>query len=236
VKALALEDRRGNRAVIAQAGFPVTHQISDFAAAQLMKTYALERASILFVGQVINLLGAPWAIVNRPEPEAASHPGEANQDRALSDVSAAASEFTTAIAAALGNLDTARLLSDGSSLAVLTSDGHCLAAIRPDAAFAAPAEPCPTGRPVRSPIRAAFRTVDLTHGLQQRTAPFRAYPIQALALGKDFAILALGGDAPVSDFRVKGLTVAPFSNDDEPYPGDLRVREAIRQTLARVGR
>ncbi|MGD0498279.1 MAG: hypothetical protein ABSC23_07570 [Bryobacteraceae bacterium] len=221
VKALALEDRRGARAVIAQGEFPVTQQISDFAAAQLMKAYGLERGAILLRWTGVGQAGSLRRVGNPPDGSSAS---------------AAASDFMTAIGAALGAMDTARLMSDGASLAVLTTDGRCLAAIRLDASFASVAEPCPSGRPVRSPIRAAFRTVDITQGLQPRNAPFRVYPVQALALGKEFAILGLGGDAPVSDFRAKGLIVAPFSSDDGPYPSDPRVREAIRGALAQVGR
>lgn len=46
-KALALEDRRGHRAVIVTAGFDVPLSVADSVAAQAMKEYGLERASIL---------------------------------------------------------------------------------------------------------------------------------------------------------------------------------------------
>ncbi len=50
VEALALEDRQGARALIAQADFPVSLQLSDLVAAQAMKAYGLARGAILLRG------------------------------------------------------------------------------------------------------------------------------------------------------------------------------------------
>jgi hypothetical protein len=47
VKALALEDRRGTRAVFATAEFRVSQSVSDFIAAQLAKAYGVDRAGLL---------------------------------------------------------------------------------------------------------------------------------------------------------------------------------------------
>lgn len=53
VKALALEDRRGTRAVFATAEFRVSQSLSDFIAAQVVKAYGVDRAALLLhsVGQ-----------------------------------------------------------------------------------------------------------------------------------------------------------------------------------------
>jgi hypothetical protein len=50
VKALVLEDRRGNRAAFAEAAFTVTRAVSDVAAARVMQALALDRAEILIRG------------------------------------------------------------------------------------------------------------------------------------------------------------------------------------------
>ena len=63
----------------------------------------------------------------------------------------------------------------------------------------------------------------------------RAYPVQAIALGRRATILALGGDVPASQFHAPGIIVAAFSNDTAPMPDDPRVAATIRQVLARVG-
>jgi len=47
VKALALEDRRGHRAVFATAEFPLSQSVSDFIAVQVLKAYGVDRAGLL---------------------------------------------------------------------------------------------------------------------------------------------------------------------------------------------
>jgi hypothetical protein len=47
VHALALEDRRGTRAVFATAEFRVTQAVADFIAAQVLKAYDVDRAALL---------------------------------------------------------------------------------------------------------------------------------------------------------------------------------------------
>ena len=47
VKALALEDRRGNRAVFATAEFRMSQSVSDFIAAQVLRAYGVDRAALL---------------------------------------------------------------------------------------------------------------------------------------------------------------------------------------------
>jgi hypothetical protein len=49
VKALALEDRRGTRAVFATVEFRVSPSVSDFIAAKLLKAYGVDRAGLLLV-------------------------------------------------------------------------------------------------------------------------------------------------------------------------------------------
>lgn len=47
VKALALEDRRGTRAVFATVEFRLSQSLSDFIAAQVLKAYGVDRAALL---------------------------------------------------------------------------------------------------------------------------------------------------------------------------------------------
>ncbi len=47
-QALAIEDRRGNRAVILNVDFPVPLAVADPIAAEVLKSYGLDRAALLF--------------------------------------------------------------------------------------------------------------------------------------------------------------------------------------------
>ena len=47
VKALALEDRRGTRAVFATVEFRVSQSVADFIAVQVLKAYGVDRAALL---------------------------------------------------------------------------------------------------------------------------------------------------------------------------------------------
>jgi hypothetical protein len=47
VKALALEDRRGTRAVFATVEFRISQSLSDFIAVQVLKAYGVDRAALL---------------------------------------------------------------------------------------------------------------------------------------------------------------------------------------------
>jgi hypothetical protein len=194
VKALVLEDRRGNRAVFTEAGFPISRALSDFIAAQLVREHNLDRAAIV-------LRGTGDAA---PQPEAVA----------------------AAVASALHNLDPAAATFDGAVISIRTPDGACL--------FAIPPGTCTEGRPVRSPIRAAFQMVEADGGLQKRGDARAAYPVQAIALGKEAAVLALGGDARYP--ATKGLVLVPFANDTVAAPAGERLSDAIRRVLSRVGR
>ena len=199
VRAVVLEDRQGNRAIIADAGFTITLAVADHIAAQLLKSYPLNRAGILLHSTAS---GDPA-------------PGDA----------------ITAIAAALGDLSPARVFFDGSIFSITSEEGECRAVFFP----VAPAG-CSGGERVRAPMRAAFQVVEPSHGLQRRNESPPAYPVQAIAFGKQAAILALGGNAPAARFRAKGLIVLPECNDHSPFPADSLVTAAIRQVLARAGR
>jgi hypothetical protein len=179
VKALALEDRRGNRAVFATVEFRVSQSVSDFIAAQVLKAYGVDRAALLLHSAA---------------------PGEPAPDDAV-----------TAIGAALGGLEPAVLRSSGGAVSITAPDGRCRATLAAHGAVAF--ERCGAGEPVRAPIRAAFQMVDPAHGLQQRGDPVPSSSVQAIALGKQFVMLAVAGDRD-----------------------DARVSAAVRQVLARVGR
>jgi len=138
-------------------------------------------------------------------------------------------DLLTAISAALGRLEPAAVTFNGESISVTAPDGRCLASFFP-LAF----ERCRGGKPVRSPIRAAFQIIDLTHPLQQRGEIPPAYPIQAVAFGKQATILALGGEAPADRFRAPHRLVVTRANDSAPYPDEPRLTDAIRRLLERV--
>jgi hypothetical protein len=208
-KALALEDRAGARAVIAQAGFSVTLEISDLAAARLIEAYGLDRGSIL-------LLGAA--------------PGGPSVNTGV-----AANELATAAAAALGHLEAARLTVNGDFFSILGEGGRCVGVLRA-ASLDLSGTGCAEGKTVRSPIRPAFRVIEFRQPLIGRDAVTRSYPVQAIALGKELALLGLGGDAPLAEFRAEGRIAFQHANDDVS-PTDLAaLKAAVREVLARVGR
>src|SRR5262249_47403789 len=105
-------------------------------------------------------------------------------------------------------------------------DGRCWIAI--------PSGPCTEGVTVRSPVRAAFQMVETETGLQKRGEVRAMYPVQAIAFGKEAAILALGGagEYPVP----KGVVLVRLGNAGVAAPAVGRFTEAIRRVLARVGR
>jgi hypothetical protein len=200
-RAVALEDRAGVRAVIAEADFAITRHISDAVAARAMLAYGLDRDTLVLRGA-----GAGPAV-------------------RLDDL-------LDAIGAALGALQPAALRLHRGSLWV----GRAIAAIGPEGAISMGAAAAPEAQEIYGPIRAAFQMVDLTEGLRRRDYTLQLVPVQAISFGKQAAILALPGDAPVADFREEGLIVAPFCNDNAAFPDNPRVREAIRGALRRVGR
>ena len=85
-------------------------------------------------------------------------------------------------------------------------------------------------------IRAAFQMVEPAHGLQKRGETVRAFPVQAIALGKQVIVLALSGEAALPEgVNPRGLIFAPFSNEAAAAPPqDARVRAAVQRVLARV--
>lgn len=193
VKAVVVEDRRGTRAVFAEADFEITQAIADFVAARLVDTYDLPRAFLLLRG--VGLRPA--------QPE----------------------DLFTAVAAALGTLEPAEVRIHGINLSV-TIGRRCQPIIGD----------CAGGASVHGPIRAAFQMVEPTHGLLHRTEPLHAYPVQAIALGKDLVIVALSGPSGLpQEFAARGLLFVPHANDSAAPPDDPRIREAIRRVLSRVG-
>jgi hypothetical protein len=179
VKALALEDRRGTRAVFATVEFRISQSVSDFIAAQVVKAYGVDRAGLLLTS----------AGQGDPAPD----------------------DAVAAIGAALGGLEPAVLRSSGEAVSVTTPDGRCRATLAANGVVAF--ERCGAGEPVRTPIRAAFQIVDPLHALRPRGEPVRSSSVQAIALGKQFLVLAVEGERD-----------------------DAHVSASVRQVLARVGR
>jgi hypothetical protein len=131
----------------------------------------------------------------------------------------------TAITGALGTLEPASVRFDGTTISIL-ADARCIAAL--------PAGACAGGTRVRPPIRAAFQMIEAQRGLQARGEVRESYPVQAISLGKEAAILGLGGDARYPATR--RLVVIPFANDTAPPPAGSVVEAGARRVLSLVGR
>ena len=206
ITAHAIEDRHGHAIAIVRTSFPVTRALSDLAAAEIMKAYKLERGDILLRGT----------------PSGSAEP------------STVAPEILNALGTALNSLNPVRILSREGTLSVTLADGRCLASIAPSAGLRP--EGCTGGNPVRGPIRTAFRIAEPVRKLALRSELPAAYPVQAIALGREVAILALGGDSQSFAANFPGLTVLPFSNDTQAPPDDPQIRAAIRSVLEAIGR
>ena len=63
VRAVVIEDRRGARAIFAEAEFPITRSVSDFVAIQLVKAHELDRAAVVLSGTG-DAAGEPAAILD----------------------------------------------------------------------------------------------------------------------------------------------------------------------------
>lgn len=131
-------------------------------------------------------------------------------------------DVVSAVTEAFRSLMPAIVTYDGAFLSVAALDGKCLHG------------GCAPGVRVPSPIRTAFQMVEPEHGLQSRTTLPVGYPVQAIALGKEVAILGLSGAANYP--ATKGLIVIRFANDSRTAPESPRIAGAIRRVLARVGR
>jgi hypothetical protein len=117
--------------------------------------------------------------------------------------------------------------------ALAPADGRCLGSLNEDGAVDAAG--CGEGIEVNGVIRAAFQMVEPSHALLKRGEVARAFPVQAIALGKQVTILALSGAALPEGLTQRGLIFSPFSNEAAPPPlQDARVRAAIQRVLARV--
>ena len=134
----------------------------------------------------------------------------------------------------MGSLAEAEVRYGHRSLSVTGVGGACLASLSPDGALGL--ETCPEGHAVTGTIRAAFQMVEPAHTLQQRDGPLpRAFPVQAIALGRQVTILALSGEAAMpAGIDPRGLIFAPFSNEAAVAPQDARLRAAVLSVLARV--
>jgi hypothetical protein len=132
-------------------------------------------------------------------------------------------EIVSAVEQALSRLEPATATFDGV-LSVRSVDGRCLATLYP-----ARLDGCRGGIPVRGPIRAVFQMLDVPHRLGAMAS---AYPVQAVAIGRQVTVLALGGDVAPGRFAAAGRMVVPFANDTEVMPEGFEAR--IEGVLKRV--
>jgi hypothetical protein len=102
------------------------------------------------------------------------------------------------------------------SLSIAAGD-RCVGAVSPDGALSPTG--CSDGAAITGDIRAAFQMVEPAHGLQKRGETVRAFPVQAIALGKQVVVLALSGEAALPEgVNPRGLIFAPFSNEAVAAP------------------
>jgi hypothetical protein len=101
VKALALEDHRGHRAVFATAEFRISPSVSDFIAAQVVKAYGVDRAALLL---------------------RSAGPGEPAPDDAVAAVGAALGGLEPAVVRSSGG-GVSITAPDGRCRATLAADG-----------------------------------------------------------------------------------------------------------------
>ena len=141
-------------------------------------------------------------------------------------------DLVSAVAAALGMLAPATVRYGDGALSVTSAGGRCLAVMRADASLTF--DGCGSGLLVRGPIRSALQFVEPAHGLVRRNVAPPSHPVQAIALGKQVTILALGGEVPPGSFAAQDRIVASFANDAAPLPGTPEIAAAIRHVLARV--
>jgi hypothetical protein len=207
-RALVLEDARGNRAVFAQAEFRITQSLADFAAARLLSSQP-PASQALDRAAILFRWGGIGARPAQPD------------------------DLVTAITAALAALQPATVRYGHRVLSVSAGE-TCLGSLNEDGVVGTSG--CSEGPEVAGLIRAAFQMVEPSHALLKRGEIPRAFPIQAIALGKQVTILALSGESLLPEgINPRGLIFSPFSNHDAPPPlQDARVHTAIQRVLARV--
>jgi hypothetical protein len=204
-RVLAIEDARGVRAVFAEAEFRFTQQLADAIAVQVMKDHDMDRAGLLL----------HWS-------------GMGNRPPQPDDVVAAIDE-------AFAKMEPAVLRYAHRGLSVLSQEfEHCLGSLNPDAMLSF--EGCrQDGAEISGGIRAAFQMVEPVHALLKRGETVRAYPVQAIALGKVVTILALSGEASLPEgVNPRGTIFASLSNESIAPPNDERLAEAVKRVLART--
>jgi hypothetical protein len=141
-------------------------------------------------------------------------------------------DLVTAVTSAYHALEAAEVRY-GHRLLTVAAGERCIATLGPDGALSTGG--CSDGVTVSGTIRAAFQMVEPSHGLQKRGEIVRAFPVQAIALGKQVTVLALSGEAALPlGVNPRGLIFAPFSNEASTAPQDEKVRTAVQRVLARV--
>jgi hypothetical protein len=194
-RAVVIEDRRGFRAVFAEADFVVTRAVSDLVAVQLVKAGGLERAGIVI--------------------------------RGVGSGAADADEIVGVVAQALLKLDAATVSYAAGAISVGAAGGGCVATLYPVRLGG-----CRAGVETHGAIRAAFQMIDVPHGLQGRDVEARAYPVQAVAIGKRATVLALGGVVAEGRFAGAGRVVVGGANDSGAMPDGIE--GAVARVLRRV--
>jgi hypothetical protein len=143
-------------------------------------------------------------------------------------------DVVAAVAGALGAMQAVEVRFGERTVSV-TAGPRCLAALDREGSLTFSG--CRDGTPVSGEIRGAFRMMEPEHGLLQRGESPRLYPVQAISVGKQVAILALGGAAtlpPGADSG--GMIFVRFANGDRVAPDGERLRAAVQSVLGRVKR
>ncbi|HWB86123.1 MAG TPA: hypothetical protein VG675_18410 [Bryobacteraceae bacterium] len=206
IRVIALEDGRGTRAVFVDADCPFLRATSDWIGARVLKAYDVDRAALLL------------------------------HSAATGDVSPEA--ILQTIGEALGKLEAVKLWTGEKGLRLTTPRGEFRAAFSNQGRILSEDPGSGKISAVSGSIHAVFRLVELPDTLQTRDAaqPISAFPVQAIALGKEAAIVALSGKPPSNlGARTRGLIVVGDSNDVLPAQDEARVSQAVRKVLLRVG-
>ena len=141
-------------------------------------------------------------------------------------------DLYTAVSAAMGRLGPATARWGRGALSVTDDGGRCIGSLEANGSLAF--DRCAGGEELRGAIRAALQMVEPEHGLLQRENTPAVYPVQAVAIGKQAVLLALGGTASVADLGEKRPMVVPFADDRPASAPTPAMREAIRRVLGRV--
>lgn len=204
VRALAIEDAHGTKAVFAQAEFRITQQVADLVSVQVMKQHGLERAGILL----------RWSGIG-------ARPAQPD------DLVAAIDQALTAVAPA-----TVRYAHRGIS--VLGEDEGCIGSLSPDANLSFDScwkDGTAIAGPIRAAFQMVEPSHGLERrGERVRSFPVQAIGLGKVVT----ILALSGEASMPEGVNQRGLIFAPFSNESAAAPRDARLAAAVQRVMARA--